>query len=295
MSMCMHKCLSFQTILVVLLALCARSTNNEDVGHIEEVPTPISRILTNPGFHRELTTEITLEDEHRVKIIKDHTNCTLMLLETFSEGVYVDEYEVGNLERLGSGNHVHFFNQVDVEKPAYFSSKNVVLVYHSFQPQNSDRQVFNITIPVHFRYQLPSSTSTHRRVYINSPLVYISCNGKVTNHPPMQGTTDSTDNSACDHNKNNQDEDHSQCHNHESDSPSTFSHYAGWTRLLPREDQKGGSGLRIIVEIPVGQRQLEWIVTGTTLLVTMVGAGFTVYYVVKTEKKNCSTDRKSVV
>uniref|UniRef100_A0A6B2LI44 Phosphatidylinositol-glycan biosynthesis class X protein n=1 Tax=Arcella intermedia TaxID=1963864 RepID=A0A6B2LI44_9EUKA len=203
-------------------------------------------------------TEINFWEEHKTKLLKGRPECILMLVETLPAGVYVDPFEMNELEKFGSGNRFHYFNDVDVEKPAYQSQQNVVLVYRMFNPQS---HLLNISFPVHFRYQLPSDTVTHRRVYLNAPLIYVNCNGKnlVIPHVPEQ-----------------------------------MAHFDTWTTLsvidkeqldFSKPDPKEKL-VRLVVPIPVGQRDKQTLVTVVTLLITTVAAFGIIYYIVKRETIN---------
>eukprot|EP01128_Nolandella_sp_AFSM9_P005570 TRINITY_DN2709_c0_g1_i3.p1 TRINITY_DN2709_c0_g1~~TRINITY_DN2709_c0_g1_i3.p1 ORF type:complete len:259 (-),score=39.10 TRINITY_DN2709_c0_g1_i3:160-936(-) len=229
------------------------------------------RTVSGDGFHRDLNTQISLDtDQHRLLINPDphihYTNCTIMMVETLLNGVFLDQYEIQDRERLkvpgDSTPHVHFFREMDVERPSYLSPSNIVLVYYHFDPRPDTPRVFNITLPIHFRYQLPSSKETHHKVVISSPLTYLHCNGI----PPMP---------ALDH----------------LNQPSSG---LGWNKLevsasppspssVPSRSTDSKSvtiePVRVVLDVPVGQRGSEWTVMAVSLAVTLLGAFITIHIV----------------
>eukprot|EP01126_Amoeba_proteus_P049278 TRINITY_DN5752_c0_g1_i1.p1 TRINITY_DN5752_c0_g1~~TRINITY_DN5752_c0_g1_i1.p1 ORF type:complete len:188 (-),score=19.28 TRINITY_DN5752_c0_g1_i1:91-654(-) len=174
--------------------------------------------------------------------------------------------------RLGWNNHVHLFNEMDLEKPAYHSAGNVVVVYHSFNPRNQIGALsFNVTLPVHFRYQLPSSTSQHVQVYIDPPLLYLFCQRSDYDHEG-EILRDMSENVGKDNT---------------IETLSTvlkLDRHTGWIRLDPLDMLN----LTMVVNIPVGQRSVEGLVSAITLGFTTLTALTVLYFAYKT-KKNCTT------
>jgi len=156
------------------------ATIKNDTIFEDEIATDISRYLELSGFHRNLRTKFILDPIIKTKM-KDFKYCTILLVEYFPSGVYVDKYEVDNLVKLGGSTHFHFTSLVETEKPSYNSQPSVVLVYHNFIAYGKTKINFSATIPVHFRYHLISNNSTYTKVHIPSPLIYLTCNSEKMN------------------------------------------------------------------------------------------------------------------
>eukprot|EP01129_Flabellula_baltica_P007088 TRINITY_DN2726_c0_g1_i3.p1 TRINITY_DN2726_c0_g1~~TRINITY_DN2726_c0_g1_i3.p1 ORF type:complete len:250 (+),score=38.68 TRINITY_DN2726_c0_g1_i3:1-750(+) len=187
----MRPTISHTILLVSTLFMIFSTTHTESVDGHNQISnrTAISRVLYGEGFHRVLDTGISLKFEDEILFdgldVKGYDNCSFMIVETFSEGIYVDRYEVEDIERQG-GPHVHFFSKIDLELPSYKSEQNIVLVYYHFNPQTVADGSVSITLPVHLRYQRPSNSVTHRKVFINEPLVYLTCSPpEITQSPHM--------------------------------------------------------------------------------------------------------------
>jgi hypothetical protein len=136
----------------------------------------MKRSLNKTGFHRELVTQIRLSNVK--ELVADPSECSIVLVETLSEDYYIDRDEVEGLERFEGDNHFDFFtNGIDIERPAYTSTQHVVVVTSRNQIRADPDATYTINFPIHLRYQMPSLTGdTHRRTFINPPLVYLKCN-----------------------------------------------------------------------------------------------------------------------
>ncbi len=87
--------------------------------------TKFSRHLDKAGFHREVITNLTL---------KSSASCKVMLVEALSELVFVDIYQVEEIQRFG-GPQVLLYEEFDLEKPSSHpdATQNIVLVLSDFQ------------------------------------------------------------------------------------------------------------------------------------------------------------------
>jgi hypothetical protein len=80
----------------------------------------ITRELHNEGFHKELATEVTFSSKS-----KDKSNCVLMMMQRFSESIYLDKFQLEELERLDTmWTNKKFFleKEVNLESPSYSPS-----------------------------------------------------------------------------------------------------------------------------------------------------------------------------
>lgn len=143
--------------------------------------------------------------------------------------------------------HVHFFEPMDLEKPAYQSSGGLILIYKHFDPNSIERIMY--TLPIHFRYQMPSE-NMYTTVVLHRPLFYLKC----------ADSEDMSNNETC-----------------------LFNHDSGYTRLLPKEDDLE-SGLLQTVSIPAGQRHLQTFITKVTLMITVVGCISILFSIFRSEQ-----------
>jgi len=114
----------------------------------------LNRYLLRDGYHRELVSEF-----------KTKYKGNLLILEYLSESFYLDKYQLEEMERFGSPHRVKLLREIDLEKPAAFSSPNYIFVFH-----NITNDHFNVTLPIHIRYQTPSLTSKSVSLEIKEPI-----------------------------------------------------------------------------------------------------------------------------
>eukprot|EP01112_Ceratiomyxa_fruticulosa_P015444 TRINITY_DN4541_c0_g2_i4.p1 TRINITY_DN4541_c0_g2~~TRINITY_DN4541_c0_g2_i4.p1 ORF type:complete len:381 (+),score=72.85 TRINITY_DN4541_c0_g2_i4:719-1861(+) len=90
-----------------------------------ETSTPfefdIRRSLLSQGMHRELKTEVSLF----LPKVKNPAECSVMLVEYLSSSIFVDQYQLEDLERF-SGEHPIIFRDIDLEKPQNLSPSIVL-------------------------------------------------------------------------------------------------------------------------------------------------------------------------
>ncbi|KYR00199.1 phosphatidylinositol glycan [Tieghemostelium lacteum] len=129
------------------------------------------RSIKKLGFHRDLVTSL---------VITNHLNnglheCSLSLLEHLDEVIFIDKYEVDEIQRFG-GPQVTIYQLIDLEKPSLSSTQNYVSVVKSNLTLSPNQyQSINISLPVHFRYQNPSLHSPTRQSTISIPKLFLKC------------------------------------------------------------------------------------------------------------------------
>ncbi|EFA76100.1 phosphatidylinositol glycan [Heterostelium album PN500] len=133
--------------------------------------TIISREARKQGFHRELFTSIQLNSLNTNNAGQHQQHCSILLLEHFDQGAFVDRYEVDELKRFG-GPSVYLYQLIDLEKPSYTSTQNFVSVTKPITTTESSN--IDITLPFHLRYQNPGTT-INRVSTVLPPVLFISC------------------------------------------------------------------------------------------------------------------------
>lgn len=135
-------------------------------GHASITAECGKRALLGQGSHRSLETTVHLRSASSL------VNCEVIVAELFDQGIYVDRYEVAEAHRMGvNPSHVTFFTDIDLEKPAYESTQNFIFIHSKVDTNNS----ISTKLPVHFRYQAPTWSTTHEPVPVVSGEVYIRC------------------------------------------------------------------------------------------------------------------------
>jgi hypothetical protein len=131
------------------------------------------RSVTKQGFHKLLNTVFDYELE------SPNSNVTITVNEAFSNGIFLDEYELAELKRfneekrlLGQPYELYFSTRiwnihgVDVEKPAMVSPMAIASFSVSQQKQSGTAELH---VPIHLRYQPPSDTKDYATEYIVPP------------------------------------------------------------------------------------------------------------------------------
>jgi len=139
--------------------------------------TSMSRHLIDTGFHRNIETNLILDDL-TMKMLKKR-KCQLMLVEKLPPGLLADPFQIKALEEHGSFK-VSFSTEVDLESPAHMSEALTLRVY--LNPQDSKRLskhlwIISTLVPVHARYHLPSNNEslTHKSIVILHPSLFSTC------------------------------------------------------------------------------------------------------------------------
>jgi len=180
------------TALAVLLVSTLISVSAAEVA-INTIPTQhqgtcplldgvfvsVMRRIFNPGFHKELLSEVELM--LTTTLLPDR--CTLLMEETIPRGAYVDPDQLREL-RYKSGLRTFIPTKVDVEKPEFESEAWRVFVFRPLRVQENLR-LTSVQLPVHIRYHKPSApVPGHNRgdpgapmatVKINNPRLLLSC------------------------------------------------------------------------------------------------------------------------
>jgi hypothetical protein len=124
------------------------------------------RRLEGDGSHRTLSTTVQLASKTSL------AGCKVIVAELFDQGIFIDHYEVENMYRYGAlPNWATVFTAIDLEKPAYESTQNFVFVHSRVD----ERNVVNVSLPIHFRYQAPSWSTIHEPVQVVSLEIYVQC------------------------------------------------------------------------------------------------------------------------
>jgi len=125
----------------------------------------IQRALDDSGFHRTLRTNLEIKS--------DKAACSILLVEKLSESFFVDQYQVDELFKFGAKTRVQLDHVIDLEKPAYESTQNVVLTTSMCDTRDAFVEC-ELELPLHLRYQMPSHDSSKQAI-ISPPTVLMKC------------------------------------------------------------------------------------------------------------------------
>ncbi|KAK5581369.1 hypothetical protein RB653_001401 [Dictyostelium firmibasis] len=229
----------------------------------------LDHLVKKSGFHRELVANITLKSPLKDTVPRV---CKLMVIENLDQGIFVDRYEVDEIERFG-GPKVVIYQLIDLEKPSTSSTQNFVSIIKQFSTTGSATQHLEVTLPIHLRYQNPlfsenGDSNTFRQSIISSPQIYVSC--------------ESTNSVLDDDNKNSF-----------GDSWNLITNY----NLLNDKDSNNNNNNNVItksisINVPVGQLNDNESVKLYTLLVTVIGSILVIITIFITHKNNLSQKKK---
>jgi PIG-X / PBN1 len=144
----------------------------------------LSRETHNEGYHRELVYAVRPRYEQvrtaltanggvsysEAGTIKEY-RCGTIFFESFSESVYVDRYQLEDLYRRGQGPYAYHSRELDLEVAAnHFAARaNVVaLVLLSGPLTYPQAPAWNVTVPLHLRYQPPTHKYSHFHVGVEN-------------------------------------------------------------------------------------------------------------------------------
>ena len=143
---CFYLCMLFSAVVACLDGTHGASVSTRFLEYLAELELDrsvifvVNRSLVGQGFHRELVTEVA------VTLSSDVTpsRCTLLLLERLPSSLYVDTYQLDQLERLCKDgtreeqrcSHVRlpYGVEMDLEKPQFengIPTSTPVFVFHS--------------------------------------------------------------------------------------------------------------------------------------------------------------------
>ncbi|KAG1687151.1 Phosphatidylinositol-glycan biosynthesis class X protein [Nymphon striatum] len=183
------------------------------------------------------------------------TNYQLAIVEKFPSGVYVDTFQLNNLEQQNQQWQVLINEAIDVEMPEYLSQEFEAYFYVILRNVNEHQMEANISVPIHLRYHKPSENPDeyYVNVFIHNPKLYLKNDQK-----ELSSCFKSTEQIlfSCDkHNK-------AVCDWH------SVPYFA-----------QNENGLR--VSVPVGHSEDEILVTYITIFITCIGSIYIVYLLCK--------------
>jgi len=141
--------------------------------------TSVMRRIFNPGFHKDLLTEIEL----MLTTSSLPPKCTLLIEETIPRGMYVDPDQLRDIREF-RGLQAFIPTTVDVEKPEYESESFRVFIFRKLNIQENLR-VTAVQLPVHLRYHKPAKVSDSKPstsapsaiVKLQNPRLLLTCEG----------------------------------------------------------------------------------------------------------------------
>lgn len=126
------------------------------------------RSFTNTGFHGVISTRVSIPASLR------ESHCRLQLIELLPRAVFVDEYQVRNLELFDvSRPRATLSGPVDLEVPVY-SARAVDFAVRLVVDVNNRAQV-TFELPVHGRYQHPKTKDLYTDIAIEPALLFVQC------------------------------------------------------------------------------------------------------------------------
>lgn len=126
------------------------------------------RSFTNTGFHGVISTRVSIPASLRA------SQCRLQLIELLPRAVFVDEYQVRNLELFDvSRPRATLSGPVDLEVPVY-SARAVDFAVRLVVDVNNRAQV-TFELPVHGRYQHPKSKDLYTDIAIEPAVLFVQC------------------------------------------------------------------------------------------------------------------------
>lgn len=173
------------TYLTVLLLVATQNTHgqgktmqpkqgsNQACPLLGGVYVTVMRRIFNPGFHKQLLSEI--EVMLTTTVLPDY--CTLLIEETMPRGAYVDPDLVRSLRSTGLRTFIPA--DVNVEAPEFESEAHRVFIFRDLDVRENLR-VTSLQIPVSLRYHRPSGADAKGNVppamvKIQNPRLMISC------------------------------------------------------------------------------------------------------------------------
>ncbi len=135
--------------------------------------------------------------------------------------------------------------------------------------------VYTITYPVHMRYQMPTPTDeTHRKTYINAPLVYLKCRNDAANDGPCNVPP-------------RIDQKFSPMTNEDQSNTLGTCSKVTWTPVEVNHVTEP-----LVALIPLGQLQHSWLGTLVTLGTTFLAVSMLAGFVYKTTSSKCLEKQK---
>ncbi|KAI0232557.1 Phosphatidylinositol-glycan biosynthesis class X protein [Lamellibrachia satsuma] len=129
------------------------------------------RMVTNGGFHRNVTTTMNITMEN---IPLSQVSCRVVLTEQLPAGMFVDQYEVARQKPFG-GPQIYMSREMDIEQPEYLSPADTELVYMGHQFHSGSLLQSVVTLPIHLRYHRTGMHDGYVKVNLSSPAVSLAC------------------------------------------------------------------------------------------------------------------------
>lgn len=142
------------------------------------LPATVKTTLRKDGMHRELATDI---QQKTISPPTTSISCRVGAVYLLSDDFFVDQYEVEENARFG-GPNTTIYRDIDLEKPNYLSSDNIVVVS---KPIAWDANQASLVLPIHYRYQLPQQEEPHTPISIRSPVTFTYCWQTSKAYPPI--------------------------------------------------------------------------------------------------------------
>ena len=135
---------------------------------LDGVFVSVMRRIFQPGFHKELLTEVEL----MLTTTLLPEQCTLMIEETMPRGAFIDPDQLREM-RYRTGLRSLIPTTVDIEKPEFESESFRVFLFRPLTVEDNLR-VTRVQVPVHLRYHRPANVSM-ATVRIPNPRLLLSC------------------------------------------------------------------------------------------------------------------------
>eukprot|EP00124_Ichthyophonus_hoferi_P002190 Ihof_evm13s139 gene=Ihof_evmTU13s139 len=138
----------------------------------------LKRHVAQTGFHRLLVTTAELSFSNDLQDVKD---CRIALMEFLPSTLYIDLNEV----KTRGYPQITAYRDIDVELPSFLSTQHPVIIYSDWSilmqadSQSQSKFVFNVSIPLHLRYQAPSLSSSYRNASLDHPAVFYQCRDRL--------------------------------------------------------------------------------------------------------------------
>jgi len=100
----------------------------------------------------------------------------------------VDQYQVDERFKFGAPTQVVLDHTIDLEKPSYQSTANVVLTKQKTPKTESGRISAEFELPIHYRYRMPKTSQLYVDGIISDPSVFIRCDSTLWEAIPQHNS-----------------------------------------------------------------------------------------------------------
>ena len=205
-----YSALSSATTLFILLFLLPHSiftisdclSSHQDLYH--SLPLNLHSEIIHNGFHPFLkyTSTLHLSSTQASLSSTPPMRCDLAIVNYLSPGVFIDPFEISDRMALHAINisQQFFYPTMDLELPSYLSPSHVVVsivpssTTSVYSAESKEKHVnsqlsqlgqvdlqWELILPLHARYQLPSHSESFVPIDIESPQLYLNCPEGLTN------------------------------------------------------------------------------------------------------------------